>query len=68
MTWTDLFSINQKIQLVIDRHNNKEKKIETRISQKFLLLLILFLIYISKVFIKVLKINLLLMFLFFVDD
>lgn len=41
--------------MVIDKHENKEKKIETGISRGFSLLLIIFLIYISRVFYKVTK-------------
>lgn len=53
VTWIGSFFINQKIQLVIDRHNSKERKIETGISQGSLVSPILFLICISKVFNKV---------------
>ena len=31
VTWTDLFLTDRKIQLVIDGHNNKERKIQTGI-------------------------------------
>ena len=50
MTWTTSFLIDLKIQLVIDGHNTKEKKIETRIPQSFPMASIFFLIYISGVF------------------
>lgn len=42
VTDTEFFLIDQKIKLVIDRHDNKEKKIETGIFQGFLVLSIFF--------------------------
>ena len=62
--------MNQKVQLVIDGHdnNNEEREIETEISQGSSVLPILFLIYISGVFDKVSKINHYNIFLSFIDD
>lgn len=54
--------------LVFDGHNNKEKKMETKVSQGFLITSIFFFIYISGVFDRVLKINNWVTFLSFVDD
>ena len=48
--WTRSFLTNQKVQLVIDGHKSKERKIETGIPQGSLVSSILFLIYISQVF------------------
>lgn len=59
---------NQKIQLVIDGHDNKEKEIETGIPQGFLVLPIIFLIYISDIFKKVLETNPMVISLSFVDN
>lgn len=68
MTWTSLFWINRKIQLIINRHNNKKREIKTGICQGFLVSPIFFLIYISKIFNKVLKTSFLIIFLLFIDD
>ena len=57
VTQTDSFLTNRKIQLVIDGHDNKKKEIEPGIPQGFLILPILFLIYISGIFNKVLETN-----------
>lgn len=62
------FLTNQKIQLVLNEHNNKERKIETSILQELPMLLIFFLIYISGVFDAIREINLTVIFLSFVDD
>ena len=59
---------NQKIQLVINGYNNKEKEIETGIPQGSPVLPIVFLIYISGVFNQVLETNLGVTSLFFVDN
>lgn len=48
--WTRLFLTNQKLQFVIDGHNNQEKKVETGIPQGLPAFSILFLIYINRVF------------------
>lgn len=45
---TSSFPTDWKIQLVIDRYNNKKSEIETGISQSFPVSSILFLIYISR--------------------
>ena len=68
VTWTVSFLTNQKIQLVIDGHDNKERNIETGIPQGSPVLPILFLIYISGVFSKVSKTSPLVTSLSFVDD
>lgn len=68
VTWMSFFQISHKVQLVIDGYKNKGQKIETRISGNSLVLLILFLIYISKVFIKVSETTFLVTFFFFVDN
>lgn len=68
VTWTDSFLTKQKIQPVIDGHNNNEKEIETGIPHGSPVLPILFLIYISGVFNKVLETNPLVTSLSFVDD
>lgn len=49
-------------------HDNKKKIINTKISQGFLLSSIFFLIYISRIFIKVSKTSSLAMSLFFMND
>ena len=53
--WIKLFLTNRKLQLVKDSHNNLEKKVETGIPQGSPICLILFLIYINKVFEQVEK-------------
>ena len=68
VTWTGSFLTDQKIQLVIDGHDNKEREIETGIPQGVPVSPILFLIYISGVFNKVLKTSPLVTSLSFVDD
>ena len=68
VTWTGSFLTNRKVQLVIDGHDNKEKEIETGIPQGCPVSPILFLIYISGVFDKVLETNPLVTSLSFVDD
>lgn len=57
MIQTKSFFTNRKIQLVINRYNNKKRDIETRILQGLLVLPILFLIYISGVFKTITKNN-----------
>lgn len=49
------FFTDQKIEIIIDGHKNKERKIEAGISQEFPALPMIFLIYISVVFDLVLK-------------
>lgn len=68
VTWTDSFLTDRKVQLVIDGHDNKKRKIETGISQGSPVLPILFLIYISGVFNKELETSPLVTSLSFVDD
>lgn len=53
VTYISSFLSDRKIQLVIDRHDNKERDIETRIPQGSLMSLFFFLIYISQVFNKI---------------
>lgn len=53
--WTRSFLTDQKLQLVIDGHNNQEKAVETGIPQGSPASPILFLIYISGVFEQVEK-------------
>ena len=65
---TKSFLTNWKIQLVIDGHDNKEKEIETSISQGLPVSPVLFLIYISGVFDAVAKNNPAVISLSFVDD
>lgn len=47
---TKLFLTNQKLQLVINGHNNREKNVKIGIPQGLPISPILFLIYISKIF------------------
>lgn len=68
VTWTGSFLTEQKMQLVIDGHNNKERDIETRIPQGSPMSPILFLIYISGAFNKVSEASPLVTSLSFVDD
>lgn len=65
---TGSFLIDQKVQLVIDEHDNKEKKIEIGIPQGSPVSSVLFLIYMNGVFNKVLKTNPLVISLLFIDD
>lgn len=62
------FQTSQKIQLVIDGHNSKERDIETGIPQGSPVSPILFFIYISNVFNKVSKKSPLVTSLSFVND
>ena len=50
VAWTKSFLTNQRVQLVINRYDNKEREIETGILQRSPVSPILFLIYISGVF------------------
>lgn len=68
ITWTRSFLINQKIHFVIDRRKNKKREIKTGISQRSLILPILFLIYNSGVFDSVSEAYFLITSLLFVDD
>lgn len=68
VNWIRLFLTNRKVQLMIDGHDNKKWNIETEIPQSFLVIPILFLLYISRVFIKSLDTNRFVISLFFVDD
>ena len=65
---TKFFLTNQKIQLVIDGHDNKRREIETGIPQGLPLLPDFFLIYISGVFDAVAENNPAVTSLSFVDD
>lgn len=53
--WTKSFLSNQKVELVIDGYKNKEREVETEITQGSTILPILFLIYISQVFDRMTK-------------
>ena len=66
--WTDFFLTNLRVQLVIDGYNDKKREIETGILQDSLVSPIFFLIYISRIFSKVLETSLLVISLYFVDD
>ena len=68
VTWIGGFLIDRKIQLVIDRHDNKKREIETGIYQGSPVSPILFLIYINVVFNKVLETSPLVTSLSFVND
>ena len=68
VTWTGSFLTDRIVQLVIDGHNNDEKEIETGIPQGSPVSPILFLIYISSVFNKVLETSPSVTSLSFVDD
>lgn len=68
VAYTKFFLIDRKTQLVIDRHNNKEREIETEILQGLLVLLIFFLIYIGGVFKVVIENNSIITSPLFVDD
>ncbi len=68
LAWTKSFLTDRKIQLVIDRHDNKERDIETGIPQGSPVSPILFMIYISRVFEAVTENNLTVTSLSFVDD
>ncbi len=48
--WTQSFLTGRKVEIVIDRHINSEKDVETGIPQGLPVSPILFLIYISRVF------------------
>lgn len=50
VAWKKSFLSDWKIELVIDKHDNKEEEIEIGIPQKLPLLPIFFLIYISRLF------------------
>lgn len=66
--WTNLFLTDQRIQLIIDGHDNKDQEIETRILQSSSILSKFFLIYISRVFDKMTEAYDLVTFLSFIDD
>lgn len=68
MNWTGSYLMGRKIQLVIDKYNNKEKDIKIGNVQGFLLLLIFFLIYNSGVFSKVSATKHMIMTLSFIDN
>lgn len=53
---------------MIDKHDNKKQDIETEISRGSSIFLIFFLIYINKVFNKILETSSLVMSLSFIDD
>lgn len=48
--WTKSFLINQKLQLIINDHNNPENDVKIGIPQRLPVSSLLFLIYISRVF------------------
>ena len=66
--WTRSFLTDQKVQLVIDGHENWKREIETRIPQSSIVSPILFLMYISGVFKKVTKTCSLVLFMSFIDN
>ncbi len=66
--WTNLFLTDQRIQLIIDGHDNKDQEIETKILQSSSILSKFFLIYISRVFDKMTEAYDLVTFLSFIDD
>lgn len=68
VTWTGFFLINRKIQLIIDKHNNKNKELETGICSRSPISLNLFLIYISGILNKIFKTSLLITSLLFIDN
>lgn len=68
VTQTSSFLTDQKVQLVINKQDNKEREIEIKILQSSLILSILFLINISKIFNKVAKTSSLVTFLSFIND
>ena len=68
VTWIGFFLTNRKIQLVIDKYDNKERNIETGIPQGSPVSPILFLIYISGIFSKISEKSSLITSLSFVDD
>lgn len=51
--WISFLFTNRKLQLTIDGYTNQKKKINTRISQGSLLLPIFFLVYVSRVFVRI---------------
>lgn len=55
ITWTKSFLINQTVQLIIDKHENKEQEKKIGFLQKLPVLPILFLIYISGIFYQVIE-------------
>lgn len=65
---TQLFLMDQKVQLVIDRYKTKEKDIETGILQRFTISSIFLWIYINRVFDELVESNLGVTSLFFIDD
>lgn len=66
--WTKFIFTNRKIQLVIDKHNNKKRDIKIEISQSLPALQICFLIYINRVFEAVIKNNPTVISLLFLDN
>ena len=68
ISWTSSFLTDQKVQLVIDGYENREREIETGIPQGSPVSPILFLIYISGVFDQVTKTCPLVTSLSFIDD
>lgn len=68
VTWTSSFLTHQKIQIVIDRHENKEREIKIGILQDSPVLPILFLIYINGVFDKVTEASFFVISLSFIDN
>ena len=66
--WIQSFLINKSIKLVIDWFINSSPKIEVGISQSLLVFLILFLIYISRMFSIIKKQLLYIICISFIDD
>ena len=66
--WIKYLLTDQKVQLIINKHENREKEIEIGISQGSPVSLILLLIYISGVFEKVTKTCSLVISLLFIND
>ena len=66
--WTQLFLTDQTFQLVIDGHDNRERRIITRIPQGSPVSPILFLLYINGIFVKVTESNPAVISLSFMDN
>lgn len=68
IAWTGFFFLDQKVQLVINRNDNKKRNIKTKILQDSPVSPIFFLLYITKVFNKIFDISPVATSLSFVDD
>ena len=66
--WTQSFVTDKKVEIVIDRHKNLKRDVETGIPQDSLISLILFFIYISGVFEMVIAILPKIISISFMDD